>query len=175
MELSKYGVKLKRLTKDKIELVRNWRNDPKISQFMEYREYITPEMQENWFKKIDNENNFFFIIEFEGNDIGLINIKDVDYDKKEGEAGIFIYNSDFLNSTISFQSVLNMFDFCFGDLRLNTIIAHILKDNIRAIKYNTALGFKKVPTKKEVYNQLYTLNNEDYEKNKKNILKLLNL
>ena len=38
----KYGITLKRLTVDKIELVRNWRNDPKISQYMEFRDYITP-------------------------------------------------------------------------------------------------------------------------------------
>ena len=41
-----YGVKLKRLTHDKIELLRQWRNDPKIQQYMIYREEITPEMQE---------------------------------------------------------------------------------------------------------------------------------
>ncbi len=40
--LENYGVRLKRLTHDKIELLRQWRNDPKIQQYMFYREYITP-------------------------------------------------------------------------------------------------------------------------------------
>ena len=49
MFFEKYGVKLERLTADKIELVRNWRNDPKISQYMEFRDHITAEMQKKWF------------------------------------------------------------------------------------------------------------------------------
>ncbi len=40
--LENYGVRLKQLTHDKIELLRQWRNDPKIQQYMFYREYITP-------------------------------------------------------------------------------------------------------------------------------------
>ena len=88
MKLEKYGIILKRLTYDKIELVRNWRNDPKISQYMEFRDYITLEMQEKWFQKINNDNNFFFIIEYEGKEIGIANIKDIEYKEKTGEAGI---------------------------------------------------------------------------------------
>jgi hypothetical protein len=58
MFFEKYGVKLERLTADKIELVRNWRNDPKISQYMEFRDHITAEMQKKWFASVDNENNY---------------------------------------------------------------------------------------------------------------------
>ena len=29
---------------------------------MEYKDYITPEMQSAWFRKINNDNNFYFII-----------------------------------------------------------------------------------------------------------------
>lgn len=174
MIISNYGVTLKRLTEDKIELVRNWRNDPKISQYMEYKGHITPEMQANWFKKIDNENNHYFIIEYEGKDVGLINIRDVDFVEQEGEGGIFIYDDALLNSTISFQSVLALLDFGFQDLKLKRMTAQILKDNKRAIQYNKALGFKIEPNQEEIYNQLYVLNREDFEKKKKNILKLLN-
>ena len=49
MKLEKYGICLEKLTHDKIELVRRWRNHPKIRRYMEFREEITPEMQEKWF------------------------------------------------------------------------------------------------------------------------------
>ena len=61
--LTDYGVKLVQLTEDKIELVRQWRNSDKIKKYMEYRDYISPEMQQKWFNKISNTtNDFFFII-----------------------------------------------------------------------------------------------------------------
>ncbi|MDA3780720.1 MAG: GNAT family N-acetyltransferase [Bacteroidales bacterium] len=116
MKVTKYGVTLNRLTEDKIEQVRLWRNDPKISQYMEFQDYITPEMQKAWFKKIDNKNNYYFIIEFDRKEIGLINIRDIDYEKREGEGGIFIYDDFYLNSDVSFRSVLCLFDFSFKTL-----------------------------------------------------------
>lgn len=90
--IRKYGLELVRLGHDKIELIRKWRNDRSISQYMEYREYISPEAQELWFSKIDNAENYFFIITFQNEDIGLIDIKDVDFSGKQGEAGIFIWD-----------------------------------------------------------------------------------
>ena len=169
MKITNYGVTLSRLTEDKIELVRNWRNDPKIVQYMEFKECITPEMQLKWFRKINNDTNYFFIIELGGKEIGLINVKDIDYNKREGEAGIFIYEDDCLNSTISFQATLCLYDFCFESLKLDLMIAHILKDNKRAIKFNKMIGFKVLPNQELIYNQKYTLSSRDYFKNRMQI------
>lgn len=174
MKISEYGVTLTRLKEDKIEQVRNWRNDPKIVQYMEYRDHITSEMQSNWFRKIDNDNNYYFIIEYQGEEIGLINIRDIDYFKGEGEGGIFIYDDSLLNSTISFQATLCLYDFCFEKLRLHRITAHILSDNKRAIQYNKMLGFKKYGEQNDVLNQLYILESEDYYSSRQKIWKILN-
>lgn len=171
--IEKYGVVLNRLTHDKIELVRRWRNDPKISQYMEYRDEITPEMQEAWFKKIDNDNNFYFLIEVDNKEIGLINVRDVNYDKSEGETGIFIWDEEFLNSTISFQAVLCITDFCFETLNLTKVIAHVLGDNKRAVKFNLALGFVKSMNQESIKNQEYTLSYNNYKIRRDYILKLI--
>lgn len=175
MKITKYEVTLKRLTEDKIEMVRNWRNDPKIARFMEYRDHITPEMQTQWFKKINNDNNYYFIIEFEGKEIGLINIKDIDFSKKEGEGGIFIYNDDYLNSTVGFQANLCLHDFAFEELGLERIIAHIMKDNKRAVQYNKIQGLKLQPGQEDVMNQLYILEKTDYYAAQNKLIKLLNI
>lgn len=88
MKISNYDVSLELLTENKIEMVRQWRNDPKIQQYMEYRETITPEMQKKWFDKLNNgKDNFYFILQYKGEDIGLINVKDIDYEKKLANQG----------------------------------------------------------------------------------------
>jgi hypothetical protein len=79
MIIQKYDCKLIRLTEDKIELVRQWRNSPLVSNFMEYRELITPEMQLNWFNKINTNKNYYFIAEYNNVEVGLINLKDIDF------------------------------------------------------------------------------------------------
>lgn len=174
MKLSKFNVTLKRLTEDKIEMVRNWRNDEKISSFMEFREIITPEMQVKWFHKINNENNYYFIIEFDDKEIGLMHIRDIDYNLKVGESGIFIYDDYYLNSDVSFRACLCQADYGFEELKLDRIIGHILKDNKRSIKFSEFLGFKIEPDQENVYNQKYTLLPEDYYRQRKKILKIIN-
>ncbi|HPM03994.1 MAG TPA: GNAT family N-acetyltransferase [Candidatus Cloacimonadota bacterium] len=174
MTLNDYDIILRRLREDHLELVRNWRNDPKISGFMEFRDYITPEMQRKWFQKINNENNYYFIIEYLKHKIGLINVRDIDYQKMEGEAGIFIYEEEWLNSTVSFQATLCLYDFCFEKLGLVRLIAHIINDNKRAIKFNKMIGFKLAKHQETIFNQLYTLTYDDYLENRILISQIFN-
>lgn len=171
--IEKYGVRLKLLTHDKIELVRRWRNDPKISQFMEYRDEITPEMQEAWFQRINNDNNYYHIIEIDGKEIGLIDIRDIDYERGEGEPGIFVWDDDYLNSPEIFNASFAHLDFAFEELGLKRLVIHVLKDNPRAIRYNKAIGYKISPNQDDFYNQEYTLNYENYKPKRDKLLKYL--
>lgn len=158
--LENYDVRLIRLTEDKIEMVRNWRNDPKISQYMEYRETITPEMQAKWFESINNNDNLYYIIEFKGEEIGLINIKDIDNINKTGESGVFIYSDKYLNTDISYRAHLILFDYYFIDLCYCELHAHILESNKRASRFVEFLGYKKVDA------TTFTLQGDDYLTNK---------
>lgn len=173
MRIEKYGVVLTRLTHNKIEMVRNWRNDPKISQFMEYQEYITPEMQEKWFQKIDNKHNFYFVASFAEEEIGLINIKDIDYEKKTGEGGMFIYDERYWNSDVSFRLSLCCGDFEFEELGIQRHLLHIRKSNKRAIDYNKAFGAVLQPDQEDVDNQLYIIEPETYFRKRERLRQLL--
>lgn len=175
MRLEKHGVVLTRLTEDKIEMIRNWRNDPKISQHMEYKEFITPEMQKKWFKKINNENNLFFIIEYNNKEIGLINIKDIDYQLNYGEAGIYIYDDESLKTDVSFRSIICLYDYFFEILKMNKIVAHILNTNLVSVYFNKLFGYKKDPNQENVNNQLYVLTYENYLKYRLKIIESLKI
>ena len=140
--LQKENVVLRRVENKDIEMIRNWRNDPKISQYMSFRDYITPEMQKKWFEKINNDNNYFFIINIDGKDVGLIEIKNIDYTNSIAESGIFIYEDKYLNGIYSYLSSYILTEFAFSTLKLNTIKATVIDDNKRAVRYNKSLGYK---------------------------------
>lgn len=161
--IQKYGVTLRRLTHDKIEMVRRWRNDPKIQQYMEYREEITPEMQEKWFERINNsKRDFYFVIEFDNKEIGLINIRDVNFEKGEGEPGIFIWDDDYLETDAPMRASFCMGYFIWEVLKLKRQIIHILRSNKRAIKYNLSFGFILGEGQENVENQEYSLSKDRY-------------
>lgn len=174
LELEGYGVKLRRLTEDKIELVRHWRNDPKIQKYMEYREHITAEQQLAWFHRINNDKNFYFLIIVDGKEIGCVSIRDIDYEKLEGEPGIFIGDDDYLNNDYSFCSALCLLDFCFETLQLKELIIHVLKGNKRAIQYNKMLGYVLSHNQDNVENQEYRMFYEKYKTSRDRIVKYLN-
>ena len=98
---------------DDAELIRQWRNDPKISKFMFYKGEITPAMQSEWFTSIDNEQNFFFLIYHNNSPAGLINISSIDWENKTAYTGLFIYDDKFLASDIPVMASLAMLDVFF--------------------------------------------------------------
>lgn len=132
---------------------------------MEYRDYITPEMQLKWYETINNKFNYYFIIEFENKAVGLINAKNFSYENGFGEGGIFIWDNDYINSFVAVFSTLCLLNFVFFEVKLCKLSrARILKDNERAIHYNQLIGYKLAPGQEKIYNQLYELTIDDYIK-----------
>jgi RimJ/RimL family protein N-acetyltransferase len=169
----RYDVILERLTLDKIELVRNWRNDPKISQYMDFKGYISPEMQLNWFNKINNENNYYFIAVYNNKYIGLTNIKNIDYIQKCGEPGLFIYEDEYLNTDVGFRVGLCYSDFAFECLNLEYLSGHVLKQNRRSIRFSKALGYLIDEDQNDKEKQRYILTRQRYLDYKVKLIKLL--
>ena len=134
-----YGIKLHRLSEDKIEMVRCWRNDPKIRQYMVYQKEITPEQQKEWFSRINNELNLYYIIEYNNEEVGLINLRDIN-EKPEGEGGIFIYEDKYLNTDLSYRAHILFFDYAFFQLEHVSVRSEILFTNQRAIRFVNFLG-----------------------------------
>ncbi|MCF8371614.1 MAG: GNAT family N-acetyltransferase [Bacteroidales bacterium] len=163
MKLIRYGITLKRLTRDDLELLRTWRNSQQINQFMEYREYITPEMQETWFESIDNPDNNYYIIIYKGEKIGLINEKGFSrFADKTSESGIFLGSEKYINSPIPVLASLILLEMSFFLLGGKDSYIRILKGNTTSIKFNRQLGYQLCPGQDEIENQRYVLTRESF-------------
>ena len=132
---------LRQISHDDIEQIRQWRNSSEVSKHMEFRDYITPEMQESWYEKTCLKGCLYFIIVWQGEPVGLINLKDIDKVAGSAESGIFFGCSAVLNGYIPYLSTICLFEFGFKHLFLKNIYASIMDDNKRAIRFNKSLGF----------------------------------
>jgi hypothetical protein len=110
---------------------------------MVYREHITSKMQKDWFESINNNLNLYFIIEYKGKKIGLINGKDINWEDKTMETGIFIWNKYYRKTHIPTLCTMIFAELgvAVWDLKPR---ATILRSNDRALKYNKMLGFKVI-------------------------------
>lgn len=173
MKLIRYGVTLKRLQHDDIELVRQWRNSPLIRQTMEFRDEITPEMQLKWFESINNNHNFYMLIEYEGKKIGLINGKNIDWERQSLESGIFLWETSYYETFVPAIVSIMITDMCIRLFGWDKMLAHILKTNHRAIQYNLSLGYQLSPGQDNVTNQEYILTPERFYKSTAKLQKAL--
>jgi RimJ/RimL family protein N-acetyltransferase len=175
MDIFKYGIHLSRLKEKDIELVRQRRNSPSIQQYMEYREYITPGMQKKWLQSVDNINNFYFIIHYDGKKIGLINSSNANWKELTSDGGIFIWEESYYDTFVPVWASLCLLETMFFVFGARKSFIKTLKDNPRAMKLNTHLGYELVPGQEEVYNQQYILTRENFEKRANKITKAASL
>jgi RimJ/RimL family protein N-acetyltransferase len=143
MKIFRYGIWLERLEEAHLEMVRQWRNDSKIAQFMFYKGEITEQMQRDWFASIDNEQNFFFLINYNGKPVGLINISSIDWENKTAYTGLFIYEENYWASDVPVMASLGMLDVFFLLFDVQLVYAKVKGSNKAAHNYNSSLGFSR--------------------------------
>jgi UDP-4-amino-4,6-dideoxy-N-acetyl-beta-L-altrosamine N-acetyltransferase len=175
MKLTKYGITLSRLKEKDIELLRQWRNSPQINQFMEYRGNISPEMQRDWFRSVDNFDNFYFIIEYEGKKIGLINSSHIEWDTVSSEGGIFLWDEQYYETFVPVWASLCLLETTYFVLGAGKSTIKTLKDNERAKKLNIHLGYELQPGQEDVYNQIYLLTRESFTRHAHKLIKAAKL
>jgi RimJ/RimL family protein N-acetyltransferase len=139
--LTRYGVSLARLQASDLELLRYWRNHPSIRGVMLDRELITEEQQKKWFASIDNDRNFYSLIVYEGNAIGVTNTKNVDLTTMTGEGGMFIWDEQHHRSIVPFKAAISGMDWMFFEFGLRRMEARVLPTNRKALRYNRMLGY----------------------------------
>jgi RimJ/RimL family protein N-acetyltransferase len=142
MQLKKYGVTLDRLTDADLEQVRLWRNMDHVRSQMQFQEIITPEQHSMWFKKLDQTTNFYFVISAGSMRVGLVNLKDIDWERETAEAGIFIGEQKLLSTHISLAATVLIMEFAFYDQGLKKLRAKISAKNENAIRFNLSLGYE---------------------------------
>jgi len=164
MLLQYFGLTLKEVEKKDLELIRTWRNDPKISQFMVFRENISPDMQREWFKKIQGAEYLYFLILHKLKPIGLTELKDINFVDRIAQGGIFIYDNEYLNSLAPFVAVFLRNNYAFQSLGLDELYCYVLETNKRAIRFNKFLGYEPVSEILADGRRRYSLQRDTFER-----------
>lgn len=141
MIIRKYGLELREVQREDLEMIRQYRNTDVIKNKMVYRQQISREQQQAWFKEIQTVKHFYFLIYKDDSAIGLINGKNINFEKGSSEGGIFVWNEDRnYETSITASIILNDWNFFINEFKVN--YAQVLKSNKKAIIYNQFMGYK---------------------------------
>jgi len=121
--------------------VRVKRNLPEINRWMHFRGTITPEMQTAWFHSVNNIFNSYFVISYENQKVGLIHLKNQDFNNRKCEGGMLIWDQEHRGTGLSVLCSVMMTDFAFYVMKFRTIYAKVLRENRATQSYNRALGY----------------------------------
>ncbi|WP_242135035.1 GNAT family N-acetyltransferase [Aestuariivivens marinum] len=166
-EFSRLGVTFKRLSMDTLEMLRQWRNSDDVRPYMIYQKIISPKEQLKWFQELDQRTNYYYFAYINNVPFGVYSIKDIDFEKKTGEPGVFLKNDTFWESDLALRGSLAMGLFAFRELKLETEIIHVLKSNKKVLSYNIQLGFKINEIYDDPISYEMTLIKDDFIDNKK--------
>ncbi len=164
MIIRNFGIILSQLTLEDIELVRYWRNSKEISKVMEYQKFITEEEQKKWFHSLNPHSDFYFLINYKGVKVGLIHTSHINWKDKTADAGLFVWDKNYLGTHIPVLASLAMLECFFENFGLKKYFAKVGRENSIAIRYNLTLGFSLHEKSDNSNFDFYVLEKESYLK-----------
>ncbi|MDI6797526.1 MAG: hypothetical protein QMD09_11295 [Desulfatibacillaceae bacterium] len=140
MIVNKYGLSLHRLKECHLETLRLGRNSLGVQKAMFFQQHISPAMQREWFARIFNRFNCYFVVEHRGKMIGSISGKDGDYDKGVAEVGAFFWDERFVKTHIPMIACLVGLEVLFCLLDFKAALLRSRPDNSSALQFVRHLG-----------------------------------
>ncbi len=167
-----FGVRLVPPDSVTAEIIRSWRNTPEVSRFMEFREYITPQMQQKWLESLSEKPVEYFVIYFHGKPVGLIHLAHISREDLSAEAGLFIGEPEFRGTGAALGASVLLLDYAFENLQLKRIWAKVHMENKASEEYNSLLGF--IPGKISGSGfKIWDLDSEDYRRRRNRLVALI--
>jgi len=108
---------------------------------MLFKDTISKEQQYHWYNSINNNANYYFIIEIDGEAAGVAYIKNINRQKGIGEPGIFFSDIKYSNGVFPMNTGIMLIEAAFFLLAVKILDSKVAKSNIPAFKFNENLGF----------------------------------
>ncbi len=156
MIIEKYGIRLRSLNADDLEMVRTARNSDYIRSRMMYKNIISPEQQLNWYRSLDPARDVYMMIEYNGIPRGIINVKNIDYKTDASESGLFFWDTEVLQSHLPVVTSWLASEAGYLLLGGKQTLVHVLKNNRAAIDFNTDQGYSILQEAEDVVLMLQT-------------------
>ena len=137
-------VSIRPITYDDTEDIIRWRNcDYVRSRFIDQR-LFTKEGHEEWLKTmVETGKVAQFIILLDDKAVGSVYLRDIEYEEKSAEYGIFIGEENARGKHVGTKAAKLILRYAFDELKLEKIFLRVYKDNLGAIKSYENAGFRQ--------------------------------
>lgn len=135
-------LELRELSLNDTDKIVRWRNQDFVLENFIDKRLITKESHINYYhSRIETGVVKQFIIVCDEIDVGTTFLRDIDYESKVAEFGIFIGEKDYLSKGVGSKAAKLIVEFGFEKLNLDRIFLRVLANNTRAQKSYEKVGF----------------------------------
>jgi len=150
-------LKLRKVRESDLEKIMNWRMKPDVTKYMYTDPVITIEQQKKWFLSVEKDaSRYDWIIQYNGTDIGLLTISDVDEKNSKCSWAYYIGETDLRGQGLGRILECNVYDFVFGHLSLNKLCCEVFAFNDKVVKIHEHFGMRR-----EGYYRQHIIKNEE--------------
>lgn len=140
----------KRLREEHLEQVLEWRIKPEVAKFLFTRIENDLSKQRLWFENISkNENYRYWVIYYQDQPIGVINLSELDFKNKRCNAGYYIGEQQF--NHLGGMVLPYLYNHVFNELGLKKIYGEVVNGN-KILKLHLLHGYKHIGTYTEHIN-----------------------
>ncbi len=124
-----------------LEIIMNWRMDKEITRFMNTDPVLTLEGQKKWFVAQETRKDVrYWMIEVDGVPAGVINLAEIDWEKKSCSWGYYIGEKKCRSLKLALSLEMSLYDYIFDVLGLKELYGGVFSLNVGVIKLHLACG-----------------------------------
>lgn len=142
------NVRLRILDSTDIEYMRRLRNCPEVIRGFQYRNFISDSRQTAFYQTASAASDQMYFVaesltELEPKPFGIYFIRNLDHRNQRGENGVFLDPERTTTGVESLEAAFLLLEYEFTYLNLQKVCAEVLADNVRAIRFNEAIGMER--------------------------------
>lgn len=136
-------IELISLRKEHLEKVRLWRNLEEVSKYMYSSPNISEAEQKEWFDQINDETDLYWVINFQGRDLGLASINNIDRKNLRATWAFYLGDTTVRGIGLGSKVEYKVLSYAFSVLNLNKLCCEVLTANPRVVVMHEKFGFRR--------------------------------
>jgi len=135
-------ISFRALTYEDKETIRLWRNLPQIRRYMLTDHVISPEEHAAWFDRVfDNPRYRHWIIRCDEEDVGLLNLYDIDARNRRCYWGVYVAGANVRGKNVGMFAEYFVLQYVFEELQFDKVCCETLDFNRVVLRMHEAFGF----------------------------------
>ena len=133
---------LRNVRLDDMDMIREWRNLPKVADYMYTDHVISPEEHSAWFSRVLKDPAYkYWIIVCDGEDVGLVNLYDVDQENRRCYWAFYIVSANVRGKGVGSYAEYTVLNYVFDELKFEKLCCEVLSFNEGVVEMHRRFGF----------------------------------